>query len=416
MPLIEPQNQYIFFLGSTPALSAAEALVRLRGAGYSPAILKMKREYLAVETRLAIRVVFLKQLGGTDRIARIIARSRTLMEPAAATLLLPPLPEEKKLNIGISVMGLAAAEGKKWALDLKQQLKQKKRKVRMVLPKSGERRLNAAQVIFNGLTNAPNHELTLIREKDECVTAETLAVQDIQAYEARDTARPARDAVIGMLPPKLAQMMINLAAGEAQPALKIIDPFCGLGTVLQEGWLLGHAMSGSDNNPDMLEASSRNLRWMARLYGLNEEALPELLLQDARKGFPRKWADIFDAAATETYLGDPLRSPLSPKEAERKLARYSSLYIAAFGNMKEIIKSGARVVFAFPAFRKERGGTTFITVGEKVLDAISGLGYSKQHLVPEELRKVYGETPRATVIYARPDALVGREITLWQKV
>jgi hypothetical protein len=39
-------------------------------------------------------------------------------------------------------------------------------------------------------------------------------VQDIDAYAERDFERPMRDAFVGMLPPKLAQIMLNLAVGE----------------------------------------------------------------------------------------------------------------------------------------------------------------------------------------------------------
>lgn len=38
----------------------------------------------------------------------------------------------------------------------------------------------------------------------------TLACQDVDAYAKRDTEK-SRDMVVGMMPPKLCQMMINIA-------------------------------------------------------------------------------------------------------------------------------------------------------------------------------------------------------------
>jgi hypothetical protein len=42
--------------------------------------------------------------------------------------------------------------------------------------------------------------------------ARTIFIQDIDAYSARDTGKT-RDMEVGMLPPKLAQMMLSLALG-----------------------------------------------------------------------------------------------------------------------------------------------------------------------------------------------------------
>lgn len=62
----------------------------------------------------------------------------------------------------------------------------------------------------------------------------TSFVQDIESYTARDQARPMRDARVGMLPPKLAQIIINLALSN-NDITEVLDPFCGTGVVLQEG-------------------------------------------------------------------------------------------------------------------------------------------------------------------------------------
>ena len=79
-------------------------------------------------------------------------------------------------------------------------------------------------------------------------------MQDIESYTKRDRERPKRDAKVGMLPPKLAQIIINLAAGQlpeeklqnicdiplGEPIPRrllgqtVLDPFCGTGVILQE--------------------------------------------------------------------------------------------------------------------------------------------------------------------------------------
>jgi len=50
-------------------------------------------------------------------------------------------------------------------------------------------------------------------------------VQDINAYTKRDFGKK-RDMDTGMLPPKLAQMMINIANNGKQEITSLYDPFC----------------------------------------------------------------------------------------------------------------------------------------------------------------------------------------------
>ena len=50
-----------------------------------------------------------------------------------------------------------------------------------------------------------------------------------------------------MIPPKLARTMINLAVGENDPkSITVFDPFCGTGTILMEGLMVGVTVMGSD--------------------------------------------------------------------------------------------------------------------------------------------------------------------------
>jgi len=73
----------------------------------------------------------------------------------------------------------------------------------------------------------------------------TVFVQDIDSYSKRDFWKT-RDMIVWMLPPKLAQMMINFSRSNKKPPTPlsqgvidsenqvIYDPFCGLWTVLLE--------------------------------------------------------------------------------------------------------------------------------------------------------------------------------------
>ena len=62
-------------------------------------------------------------------------------------------------------------------------------------------------------------DFNFIFAEDKTFFGHTIFVQDIYGYSNRDYGK-LRDMNIGMLPPKLAQMMINLSSGT-----KIYDPF-----------------------------------------------------------------------------------------------------------------------------------------------------------------------------------------------
>lgn len=87
----------------------------------------------------------------------------------------------------------------------------------------------------------------------------TFCIQDINAYSSRDFSKN-RDMQIGMLPPKLCQIMINLWKNNSEN-FSIYDPFVWLGTVLIEGLNMGiKNVFGSDLNEKMVEESKENLK------------------------------------------------------------------------------------------------------------------------------------------------------------
>jgi tRNA G10 N-methylase Trm11 len=64
--------------------------------------------------------------------------------------------------------------------------------------------------------------------------------------------------VVGMMPPKIAQIMINLAS-KGDRELQIYDCFCGLGTTIIEAKNAGYAeLLASDISVDMVKTTLIN--------------------------------------------------------------------------------------------------------------------------------------------------------------
>ena len=163
------------------------------------------------------RAIAFERLGGTIKLCRVLTMLDTANWRQIETYLAETIPRhldtlpEGKLQLGLSVYGLPVAAKQLLAsgLTLKKIIKNTGRSVRLIPNK--EPALNSAQVLRNGLLGPLGWELVFVRDGNQTILAQTVAEQDIDAYAARDQARPKRDARVGMLPPKLAQIIINLA-------------------------------------------------------------------------------------------------------------------------------------------------------------------------------------------------------------
>lgn len=397
--------QYIFWLGSHPEISTKELTTTFNREKTDYKVVITDPDYLIIELQKELPDNFIAQLGGIERIAKVIdTKDKTITEPDLIELLSPT--NATKITIGISCHGCRAFSTKKAALSLKRQLKENGIKMNFVLPQTGSNRLNSAQIIFNKLTDSPNTEVNIIKIDNKYLLGRTVQVQDIQAYELRDTQRPSRDTKVGMLPPKLAQVMLNLVPTFHSTEPKIYDPFCGMGTLLQEGWLKGYNMVGSDVAEAMIDATRNNLDWLNNHFKVNIKTTPQVFLHDITETLPDELENTFDAIVTEPYLGDPLHNPLSNHEVKRRQLELRPLYLEFFSNVRfSLVKNGWLVV-VLPAFaRKATKGNKYVQFPNSLVDEIESLGY---------ICNYFAEGKRG-LIYHRPDAYVAREITLWSK-
>jgi tRNA G10 N-methylase Trm11 len=319
---------------------------------------------------------------------------------------------EGKLLLGLSVIGFKEVSLKRLestGLNIKKAVRKTGRPVRLVPNKTPE--LNAAQVIHNKLAGPNGWELVFIKDGAKTVVAQTVKVQDIESYTKRDRQRPKRDAKVGMLPPKLAQIIINLAAGPLPeetltnicdiPAgqeipryrfeKQLLDPFCGTGVLLQEAALMGYDVYGSDLEKRMVEYSERNLEWLAQEYRLPAVCC-RLEEGDATN---HQWKGSVDMVAAETYLGRPFtRQP--DAETLAQTAAECNLIIKKFlKNIAPQLKKGTRLALAVPAW--QTGPQQFKQL--PLIDQMGDLGYNRVTFEHAE-----------ALLYHREDQIVARQL------
>ncbi len=379
----------LLILGRQPALGLAELESLYGAATITPvrpgaALLDISPEDIAFE-----------RLGGSIKLARVLttlpsADWREVENYLSRTISkhLQDVPEGK-LRLGLSAYGLRVrpSDINATGLRLKKIIKSDGRSVRIVPNKSAA--LNSAQVFHNQLTSKTGMELIIVAQNRGCIVAQTYAEQDIEAYARRDQERPMRDAKVGMLPPKLAQLLINLA--KPADGTTLLDPFCGTGVVLQEAKLMGFMPYGTDLEPRMIDYSRGNLDW---LFGKSEWMLE---VGDATS---HTWQP-FDTVAGETFLGKPLSS-LPPRHVLDVIQRQcDDIHEQFLRNIAKQSKPGTMFSLAVPAWRLS---SDFLHL--KTLDHLEKIGYTR-------LSFVHARTE--DLVYHRPDQTVARELVVLAK-
>lgn len=361
-----------------------------------------------------------ERLGGSTKFCKLLTSLDTTKYEEVEKFLVSVSPEQTKLmpegkmTLGLSLYGfnLDYKQILSSAIKLKKSIQATGRSVRIVPNKTNE--LSAAQIIHNKLTSNRAWELVIVKSSNKVYIAQTIKVQDIEAYSKRDQARPYRDTQVGMLPPKLAQIIINLASKKleeqkllsicddeqlTQPdvkinnELKLLDPFCGTGVVLQEASLMGYKVIGSDISDRMVEYTTNNLGWLKSKFKLPFQNDAEVLLGDATK---YKWPK-FDIIASETNLGKPLSSIPDSRELNDIITKANDIIEKFLINVAGQLRPGQRLCLAVPAWQYSPNKFKHLPV----IDLIEKMGYNFVD---------FKNISQEQLIYYRPGQSVAREL------
>ncbi len=402
--------KYFFVLGNHPELSLAEIYSILgnqaKYLSFAHGILIVEAENLDVQN-------LINGLGGTIKIGQVLGQIKNIATESKAALAEMLQAAEKPL-FGVSLYG-AKYNFLPLALTLKKELKINDRAPRFVV--SREPVLSSVVVEQNKLTKG-GLEAVFIKDGSIYWYGKTLAVQPFKDLSARDYGRPSRDDASGMLPPKLARLMINLAGADKQELL--IDPFCGSGTILSEALLAGFTkIWGSDISQKAIGDAQNNLAWLKRHYNLDfasDSAIEthgnaslqnvQLKICDVTKLSSVIKPNSIGAVVTEPYLGPQQAGKLEPKEAAKNL---SNLYSETLKQLARILKPGGRIVMAWPVFILRKAVYLNITPENFGLRQV-------QNLLPGNFK--YNDlqfTPRQTLLYGRQGQRVWREIVILEK-
>lgn len=334
-----------------------------------------------------------RKLGGTVKIAEVVATVPELTQDVVLPVLLSKATDNH-ITFGISAYGTRVPDHLSSAV--KKLLVERGLVARYVETKHDEA-LSSVVVAKQQVV-----EVVAVSISKQFIVGITRAVQDFEDWNNRDFGRPAADPKAGMLPPKVARMIVNVALAGLDTGTHpmVVDPFCGVGTVLAEALLSGANVTGSDISEDAITNTKKNLDWLRHTYDSVAPLYANIFIGDATHLSSHMAADSADAIVTEPFMGEPVDKKdiptLTPQRVKNILKGLEKLYIGSLREWTNILKPGGKVVIAMPAYDIQR----VVVRVKNVVDRCESLGYT---LITGPIE------------YSRPHAVVRREFYIFQK-
>lgn len=392
--------RHFFISGTHPLLSLAEiaSLFEVENISLNWFITQ-NEEKLAPE--------LIKSLGGAVKFGEIVSSCPNLGELEEIIYQkLIDLNRDSKISFGLSFYGFKTKDFlklKKIGLNVKKNLRNDNISARVVHGDNNQ--LSSATVENNNLISK-GAEFVILKNNEEILIGKTIAVQAFKELSFRDFGRPQRDDQSGMIPPKLAQMMINLS--QAKKDELVLDPFCGSGTIPGELLLMGYKrIIGSDISGRAVEDSIENTRWLEENFKMKSNVE---IFECPAQNISKKLKTV-DVIVTEPYLG-PQKGGTDYHKTKNGL---DDLYSSCLKEFKEILKPDSKIVMIWPIMNstKERIFLNPNTSGYKMVNPFNKKLFTKISNSAFNIPRNFNERP--SLIYHREGQRVSREIIILER-
>lgn len=325
-------------------------------------------------------------LGGTQKVFELEEVTNFSLETISKLVVNHIQENDIETRLNLAVNPLNCRIGDKLTFKVKAELVQKGSKIRIVQGKSNL--LTTAESVNNGMHSKKGLELCLIEVGGKFYIGKLSQIQNLKAYTKRDQGRPKRDSKVGMLPPKLAQMIINLAQPNAGSV--VLDPFCGTGVLLQEATLMGYSTYGTDISQRMIDYTRDNLEWISKLKSISTNV--KLEKADAKN---HSWTS-FDSVACEVFLGEAFSGKPTEQQVVKEVDQVNKLIETFLLNLADQINTGQRICVAVPNWSINNQSFSL-----PLIDKLDQLGYTWAE---------FSQVDTKELVYRRPGQTVGRQL------
>ena len=361
--------KYLFILGRNIELSIAELRSFFEKEGIGFRQIGLSGNGLLAETKERFHEGTVNRLGGTVSIGEVLAEGnlREISEE---------IDRKEIYNVRNNKLSYLFFDfsGKDFE-DLSAFLKQKFKREKL---KATEKKVSGRIKMQDGdsVPNSPS------RHVDEQYFAfwncfgRVIEKSDYKKIEERDMNKPVRRNELS-ISPRLAKILINLSGVKANQTL--LDPFCGIGVVLEEALFQNIKVIGIDKDLEAIESAKKNLEW----FGFGKEKYRLISLDSSKARIPPS-----GGIATEPDLGELQKGTPSEEGAKKTIRNFEELMVKVLRNLKGSV--GGRIVFTAP----------YILAGRK------RIGCSPERISKETGLKILG----GPINEFRENQIVGRQV------
>ena len=206
-------------------------------------------------------------------------------------------------------------------------------------------------ILTGNMQREPGLDVIVACGSNERFYGFTKYASDVERFKERDFGRPYKDPTLTMSP-RLAKTLVNLCC--IARGRTVLDPFCGLGTVLQEALLLGYNVLGVEVSSAEVKRCRENLNWFANRFQISPKLNYKIIQGDAMELDSLKLPRV-DAIATEPILIPKLTANETAAKSEEILKQSGEKYAEAFRAFSEILNHGGVVSIVVPDLIDDRG-------------------------------------------------------------
>jgi len=343
--------RYLFVLGRNVELSIEELKSFFQKEKINFKIIAKFSNGILVETERILRGI-VDKLGGTVSMGEVITYGS--FEKITRDLNEKHLHSAKKNKLNYVVFNFNGKEFDRIAFYLKNRFRKEGLKA-TEKNLTGRITLQDGEKVVKVSSNLIDEQYFLFDDNFGKITEET----DYEKIEKRDMGKPVRRNELS-ISPRLAKILINLSQVRERETL--LDPFCGVGTVLQEALLQNINVVGVDKDKKAIDCSELNLKW----FNFNRGNY-KLINEDSAK---TKIPEV-DGIATEPDLGELLKRKPSEEKAKEITRDFEKLMVNILRNLKNNVNG--RIVFTAPLVQTEKGkiscnfGTLALSAGLRVV-------------------------------------------------
>jgi tRNA G10 N-methylase Trm11 len=428
----------LFISGKNWMLSLSELTCYLEARDIPFEIEFFSGEFFVLSSQREIGASVIADLGGIIKIAEVKNRFPTetvkeaflkknkqtqlkIKEKLASSGLIEGIPEfPEKVRFGVSVyctestlrrssMSIQRFVGS----EVKKELAKVSRKSQFMGFANDRKlaQLSHVEVIKKNLVSNKSEVLFCIG-RNETFIARTVAVHNPFEFQKRDIFKPNQRKIFGM-PPRLARIMVNLSGCKAEKVL--LDPFCGVGTILQEALLEKAMVVGMDVNPWCIKASTENLQWLVAEYGLVNADF-RVVQGNVERLVDKIGQETVDCIVCEPDLGPALRQVPTGPYAEKIVEKLEPLYLGFVEQAYEVLKPKGRLVLVTPYIKTRSKQAATMQINKRV----ESVGFKTIHIFTQDVfSQIAGGLDNllhaASLVEMDEHHIIGREIHILMK-